>query len=188
MTVCCDIQPWVLGSDHCPVSARLSLSPLSPARPPAAATKFYPEFAGTQAKLSDFFSSRPQLAQPLQSKENAIKKRKVSTSGNKSKITNFFSTNEKKNVPEVSKDEALARLQESEAESPEKRPKSSNNNAKTAWGAIFRPPPPAPLCSKHKEEAVRRRVGKKGPNQGREFWCCARGEGRYGTLLPGQQW
>ena len=53
-----------------------------------------------------------------------------------------------------------------------------NNNAKVAWGSIFKPPPPAPLCTKHKEEAVKRKVTKKGANTGREFWCCRRGEGR----------
>ena len=33
------------------------------------------------------------------------------------------------------------------------------------------------------EPAVKRRVTKKGPNTGREFWCCARGEGKEGDPL-----
>lgn len=53
-----------------------------------------------------------------------------------------------------------------------------NEASKAAWGALFRPPPPAPLCSGHREEAVKRRVTKKGPNLGREFYACRRGEGR----------
>jgi AP endonuclease-2 len=50
--------------------------------------------------------------------------------------------------------------------------------SKAAWGALFKPPPPAPLCTGHSEAAVKRRVTKKGANLGREFYACARGEGR----------
>jgi AP endonuclease-2 len=50
--------------------------------------------------------------------------------------------------------------------------------SKAAWGALFKPPPPAPLCAGHSEAAVKRRVTKKGANLGREFYACARGEGR----------
>jgi len=35
----------------------------------------------------------------------------------------------------------------------------------------------APCCSGHKEPCVIRTVKKKGPNLGRQFWCCARPEG-----------
>ena len=102
----------------------------------------------------------------------AVKKPKTET---KSKITSFFVSKDPKpriektveyraNVTEVPKTLGSGQL--------------DNNNAKAAWGSIFKPPPPAPLCTKHKEEALRRKVTKKGPNTGREFWCCRRGEGR----------
>ena len=53
-----------------------------------------------------------------------------------------------------------------------------NETSRAAWGALFRPPPPAPLCPGHGEAAVKRRVNKKGPNLGRAFFACRRGEGR----------
>jgi AP endonuclease-2 len=55
---------------------------------------------------------------------------------------------------------------------------AKNCETKAAWGNIFKPPPPSPLCSKHREESLRRKVTKKGPNLGREFFVCRRGEGR----------
>ena len=48
------------------------------------------------------------------------------------------------------------------------------------WKMLMKGPPPAPLCKGHKEPCVDRVVKKPGPNQGRKFWCCARGEGKAG--------
>ena len=51
----CDIQPEVLGSDHCPVQAifTFKISPLD--KPPEWCTKNFKEFSGKQVKVSDFF-------------------------------------------------------------------------------------------------------------------------------------
>lgn len=45
------------------------------------------------------------------------------------------------------------------------------------WKNILKGPPPAPLCPGHNESCVLRTVKKKGPNYGRQFYCCARPEG-----------
>ncbi|KAM9751007.1 DNA-(apurinic or apyrimidinic site) endonuclease 2 [Menidia menidia] len=49
-----DIMPEVEGSDHCPVWGKLSCSPLPSSKPPPLCTRYLPEFAGRQQKLSRF--------------------------------------------------------------------------------------------------------------------------------------
>uniref|UniRef100_A0A1A8LH08 DNA-(apurinic or apyrimidinic site) endonuclease n=3 Tax=Nothobranchius TaxID=28779 RepID=A0A1A8LH08_9TELE len=52
--VAADIIPEVEGSDHCPVWARLCCSLLPSSKPPPLCTRYLPEFAGKQQKLSRF--------------------------------------------------------------------------------------------------------------------------------------
>lgn len=49
-----DIMPEVEGSDHCPVWGQLSCSLLPSSKPPPLCTRYLPEFAGKQQKLSRF--------------------------------------------------------------------------------------------------------------------------------------
>ncbi len=49
-----DILPEVEGSDHCPVWGQLSCSLLPSSKPPPLCTRYLPEFAGKQQKLSRF--------------------------------------------------------------------------------------------------------------------------------------
>ncbi|XP_063287569.1 DNA-(apurinic or apyrimidinic site) endonuclease 2 [Pelobates fuscus] len=48
------IMPEVEGSDHCPVKAFLKCHPLAASKCPPLCTKYLPEFAGKQQKLSQF--------------------------------------------------------------------------------------------------------------------------------------
>merc|ERR1719323_2941744 len=48
----CDIQPDVLGSDHCPVLATFKLRSQPAARPPDNCTKYFKEFSGKQVKTN----------------------------------------------------------------------------------------------------------------------------------------
>jgi len=182
----CDIQPEVLGSDHCPVLAQFKLGLISPAKPPDWCTKFFREFAGKQVKVSDFFTKgvkSDDLKRKFESTPEVSKKAKVET---KKKITSFFvPKNPKENKIQKTieqEKEILTEIKDQDSEWRENLPsfqnKTSNIAAKNAWGALFKPPAPAPLCTKHKEEALRRKVLKKGPNTGREFFVCRRGEGR----------
>ncbi|XP_072224105.1 DNA-(apurinic or apyrimidinic site) endonuclease 2 [Leuresthes tenuis] len=52
--VAADIMPEVEGSDHCPVWGKLSCSLLPSSKPPPLCTRYLPEFAGKQQKLSRF--------------------------------------------------------------------------------------------------------------------------------------
>lgn len=84
----CEIQPQIIGSDHCPVIAdfyesitkedgtteylwdkvnipgRSKDSNASPPEPPKLAAKFYPEFGAEQRLLSTFFGKKPAGTQP----------------------------------------------------------------------------------------------------------------------------
>lgn len=60
----------------------------------------------------------------------------------------------------------------SSKECPEKR-----KGEVALWKSILTGPRPPPLCSGHKEPCVLRTVKIKGPNQGRQFHCCARPQG-----------
>ena len=51
----CIIQPDVQGSDHCPVKGTLKWDVIPASKCPPLCTKFLPEFAGRQQKLSAFF-------------------------------------------------------------------------------------------------------------------------------------
>ena len=53
----CDIKPEILGSDHCPVLAEFGFDLISSPKCPLYCTKNFPEFLGTQQKLSKFFNN-----------------------------------------------------------------------------------------------------------------------------------
>jgi len=176
----CDIQPEVLGSDHCPVLAMFNITVKPSDKPPESCTKYFKEFSGKQVKLSNFFikTDKRSIPEDRSVAASPMKKRKLD---GKAKITSFFTSKnpklpstvicDKKNVIEVI----------SPAETNADKPSqivANNKTAKAAWGSLLRGPAPAPLCPRHQEEALRRKVTKKGPNTGREFWCCRRGEGR----------
>ena len=54
---------------------------------------------------------------------------------------------------------------------------SSNNKTVSAWKNLLGGLGPPPLCKGHKEPCVLRMVKKEGPNKGKQFYTCARGEG-----------
>ena len=133
-----------------------------------------------------------ETSEQTQSKKNRVEKKK---------ITSFFVPKPKKALCNDSQDVIIQKEQTKLDIAPngiEKAVKSTkdNSSAVTAWSNMFNKAAlVAPLCAGHSEACVRRKVlkvvetffnniknsqvNKKGPNTGREFWCCARGEGRY---------
>lgn len=179
----CDIQPEVLGSDHCPVLAKFNIK-ISPAsKPPEWCTKYFREFAGKQVKVSDFFTKGVKSGDLKRKHESTTEVSKKAKVESKKKITSFFIPKNPK-APKLVENEQENKTDFKEHYSecweslPNSQNKPTNIAAKSAWGALFKPLAPAPLCPKHKEEALRRKVLKKGPNTGKEFWVCRRGEGR----------
>lgn len=76
-----DIMPEVEGSDHCPVWGQLRCSLVPSSKPPPLCTRYLPEFAGKQQKLSHFFvkaeqnSSLPEKTKPLPGSQEEEEKR-----------------------------------------------------------------------------------------------------------------
>ncbi|THZ10063.1 apyrimidinic endonuclease [Aureobasidium pullulans] len=58
---------------------------------------------------------------------------------------------------------------------------------KESWQSLFRKPA-APLCEGHEEPCKSMQTKKKGENQGRSFWMCARPLGPSGNKEKGTQW
>ena len=157
-----------------------------------------------QAKLSNYFTQQgrdvkkdgkrklEETSEQTQLKKNRLEKKK---------ITSFFVPKPKKALCNDSQDVIIQKEQtkpDIATNVIEKAVKSTkdNSSAVTAWSNMFNKAAlVAPLCAGHSEACVRRKVlyevesffnniknsqvNKKGPNTGREFWCCARGEGRY---------
>ncbi|XP_070558542.1 DNA-(apurinic or apyrimidinic site) endonuclease 2-like isoform X1 [Ptychodera flava] len=258
-------MPDFQGSDHCPVKATLNCTIIAAKRCPSLCTKYMPEFAGKQQKLSAFFlpmSKKPATQekaassqshvppedkrtketklpvekesssgagkQPLKRnssnvKGGPVKKQKTTTDGktkHAGKIFSFFQR--KESTPKVAKPEGkyedrqscepsekglsedsiekvcpanntsstsndecstsqnldnssgASRLSQSSAEECEERKKSQA----AQWKNVLRGPRPPPLCKGHQEPAVLRTVKKSGPNYGKQFYTCARPEGR----------
>jgi len=188
----CEVLGEVEGSDHCPVLASFDLSLQPPEKAPKLATIYFPEFSGRQAKLSNYFTQQGRDVKKdgkrkleETSEQTQLKKNRVE----KKKITSFFVPKPKKALCNDSQDVIIPKEQTKPDIAPngiEKAVKSTkdNSSAVTAWSTMFNKAAlVAPLCAGHSEACVRRKVNKKGPNTGREFWCCARGEGREGDPL-----
>lgn len=79
--VAADIMPEVEGSDHCPVWGQLSCSLVPSTKPPPLCTRYLPEFAGKQQKLSHFFvraDQKPSLVTLPGSQEEEEKRENLS--------------------------------------------------------------------------------------------------------------
>ncbi len=155
----CDIDQELLGSDHCPVIANFKdIAAIPASKCPSFCTRFYPEFAGSQQKLSSYFTKEKRKLPIEVDKPVKIPKK------SQANIKSFFTASQDKT------EHFVDIVQEVDIE---KRVKTA-----TAWKSLMKGPPPAPLCKGHSEPSVLRTVKKKGPNCGRQFWCCPRGEGK----------
>jgi len=174
--VTCDIHPDIQGSDHCPVSAQLAFLGKNSVKLPALCTKYFPEFSGSQQKLSTYFNKTKPEKRKLESDPfpvPATGKKKVVVAQQKN-ISSFFI---KKTSQIIKKDETI-QIQETIMKDIKTDICENRQKAANAWKNVMKGPPTAPVCKGHSETCVLRTVKKKGPNLNRQFWCCAKGEGR----------
>ncbi len=173
----CDIHPEIVGSDHCPVAAvfHLKLQVPSPAylatAPPVCASG---NQGGRQKKISAFLQKRPN------GDISDLKDSKRSKQQRQTKLSSFFS--QSANSTGQSSKQALVSVTKSEEVEVSKASFKTEKDiaSQQAWKALLRGPRAAPLCPGHRAPAVLKTVSKKGPNCGRQFWSCARGEGKPG--------
>ncbi|EDO46129.1 predicted protein [Nematostella vectensis] len=112
------------------------------------------------------------------------KRAKTEKSTRQNTLLNFFGS---KNVTKASSPKCIVDIvtDKPSGEVTREDTKSNQNmllnpepySSVSAWKSILKGPPPAPLCPGHNEPSVLRTVKKKGPNYGRQFYCCARPEG-----------
>ncbi|KAM4018977.1 DNA-(apurinic or apyrimidinic site) endonuclease 2 isoform 2-T2 [Anomaloglossus baeobatrachus] len=199
------IMPEVEGSDHCPVKALMSCWPLAADKCPSLCTKYLPEFAGRQQKLSQFLvkkskdlevcagetkdsqsssagsensSARKRTTEKVH--VNNGKKAKPGPKGGQVNLLGFFK-------PVISKprtsdegknhstDENVKEVTTQRA--PTSGTQNGNQQQSAFWKTLLKGPPPPPNCKGHGEPCVLRTVKKAGPNCGRQFYVCARPEG-----------
>ena len=180
------VRTDVHGSDYCPVEISCNFEPIKCKKLPRSCTKYYPELAGTQQKLSQFLL-KPNEGRANQNDENFKRKNDENDFPQKKKQMNLksFFTNQKENSVTNTKENNDAETN-GKAQSLTDELKflkstniSTNNNSKE-WNFLMKKPKPPPTCRGHKEPCVLRTVKKKGPNLGRQFYSCPRGSGQKG--------
>ncbi|XP_008051649.1 DNA-(apurinic or apyrimidinic site) lyase 2 isoform X2 [Carlito syrichta] len=201
------LLPEVMGSDHCPVGAILSVSSVPAKQCPPLCTRFLPEFAGTQLKILRFLvplEQDPVLEKSVHSIQKALScKNKVRVRSTRSRPTQADSSRGQKNLksyfqpssshPQASPDLELPSLPGAlvtpktleeemmdkvvEEQTKASEAKDEKEVQTSFWKSMLGGPLPTPLCGGHKEPCVMRTVKKPGPNLGRHFYMCARPQG-----------
>ncbi|KAG0191830.1 Class II abasic (AP) endonuclease [Apophysomyces sp. BC1034] len=197
-----DIQPDILGSDHCPAYLELKeeisdcgvtrlrdlMQPSDP-EPSALLTTNWAEFSNQQKKLSTYFAAGTTVATP------------VATTPQRSKVQEHNRvlpkpsqpTRKRPNKPTDTRGQCSLQsyfLKKAKAETNIPAKPFSNvedtidssllddNNDnkqinKQVWSTLFTPRV-IPRCRTHNEPCTEHTVNKKGPNQGRRFYVCSR--------------
>ncbi|KAL4225909.1 DNA-(apurinic or apyrimidinic site) lyase 2 [Mactra antiquata] len=82
-----------------------------------------------------------------------------------------------KNKDEPTSNESQGSNSDSIVTTSQKLVKENSNETTSVWKNLLGGLGPAPLCKGHNEPCVLRMVKKPGPNKGKQFYTCARGEG-----------
>lgn len=189
------IMADVLGSDHCPVYAELSISFRAADKPPSLCSSYWPEFAGKQKTLSCFAvvkqDASKRLCEDKTQDGDLVKKLKLASGKEKSQkgdkqkklLSYFVKTDLAQNTS--CKDEPTAQPVHDFTDKEKLvfktvAPPPCTGLSKE-WKELLKGPPKPPLCNGHQEPCVRRKVKKEGPNFGKEFFVCARPAGSKGN-------
>ena len=162
----CDIIPKVMGSDHCPVMARFTFPDsfkevndyvlidckLTKGNIPA-----------TFSKLDTFFTAKKRTVET----ETVVEVVQVEKKMTKSKISDYFGAEKRFGETEgvisaVKPTEETITIQK------------ADTIQHSSLASLFNRPSTIPLCPVHKEPCKIAKVKKPGPNNGRNFYSCAR--------------
>ncbi|XP_066106098.1 DNA-(apurinic or apyrimidinic site) endonuclease 2 isoform X1 [Saccopteryx bilineata] len=201
------LLPEVMGSDHCPVGAVLSVSCVPAKQCPPLCTRFLPEFSGTQLKILHFLVHHKedpvfkQSALPL-SGQTQVRQNKARVRSTRPRPSQAGSSKGQKNLmnyfqPSYSCPQALPKLETPslgalatpkipedevmvkmvEVQAKASEAKDEKEVRALFWKSVLGGPLPMPLCGGHREPCVMRTVKKPGPNLGRHFYMCSRPRG-----------
>lgn len=172
----CSIMSDVTGSDHCPFSADIDFSCVSPSTTiPPECTIFYPELHGKQTSLSGLFSKRKvnlSVADESFNTGRHVKKRKTTCSSSAGAVQRqctqtklkFSVTCDTKQVTHVAPKQICAATTFSS---------KISSTSTVSVKSLLKGLPPPPLCSGHHQASSLKTVSKQGPNFGKRFYCCS---------------
>ncbi|CAO3612929.1 unnamed protein product [Mucor hiemalis] len=195
-----DIQPNIMGSDHCPVYADFTdnlIADYTQSTPPQEndfispllATNF-PQFSNQQKKLSNYFmKSLPSApnnnitslpAHTASASIPSVKRNSISSFPSNKKVKtkhtpaihSFFTPHKKPVSPSAVVEKAEENDSFINVDELISEAQTKEKTAK-AWTSLFIPPE-VPRCKVHNEPCLERTVSKKGPNIGRVFYICAK--------------
>ncbi|KAI5254662.1 DNA-(apurinic or apyrimidinic site) endonuclease 2 isoform X2 [Manis pentadactyla] len=169
------LLPEVMGSDHCPVGAVLSVSSVSAKQCPPLCTRFFPEFAGTQLKILHFLVHLEEDPVFKRSALHLSHQTQLSSSRPQASPDLDLPSLGTLVTPKTPEDEVMAKVVEEQAKASEA--KDERDIQTSFWKSVLGGPLPIPLCGGHREPCVMRTVKKPGPNLGRNFYMCARPQG-----------
>lgn len=172
----CGILSSVMGSDHCPVYIELDLSPMPDL---VVAEPRNLRVHTTQRSLVEFFSRKSESPgdQPSSNAEdkateaNAVPGSAKTKKCKVAKLSLFFEPISRPRPAEEDDTNLMAT-----ATLDEEMPEGTSRDDGPSWREIFKPKA-APLCRGHSEPCKLLTVTKRGANQGRKFYTCARGVG-----------
>ena len=137
-----------------------------------------PDVGAKQSSLKSFFTSnsKQEKKDTSLSVESSPKKPEYTVNTSFSK---YFSKDKsaENNHENEHKEDNVSNAASDNLVKEEKPKEISDNKTVSAWKNLLGGLGPAPLCKGHKEPCVLRMVKKEGPNKGKQFYTCARGEG-----------
>lgn len=139
-----------------------------------------PDIGAKQSSLKSFFTSnsKQEKKDTSLSVESSPKKPENTVNTSFSKYFSKDKSVENNHENEQKKDTISNAASDNSNLVKEEKPKAiSDNKTVSAWKNLLGGLGPAPLCKGHKEPCVLRMVKKEGPNKGKQFYTCARGEG-----------
>lgn len=162
-----EILSDIMGSDHCPVSAELDISDISPTLTvPRECTIFWPELRGKQEEITKMLKRR-EAGEPSIT-NNSKKPKLAGKTKNVPKQTKLCFQNvslktNKKSVPSIHLTAPVP---------PVIKPKTELRDGQVSAKSLLTGLPKAPLCSMHRKPSSLKTVVK-GPNVGRKFYVCS---------------
>lgn len=195
--VSAEVHAKYIGSDHCPVSADISLSIEPSQTVPLLCSSV--RYRAKQQKLTMFIKKGPNVSQKdifdtISTQTSKSTKPTVTNSSKKRKSENtlkgFVKQAKISERADSTGEEVLSQRssQDSKSQSQENKKQSSQTLVtKSDGGAAFlkkfsKGKKTKVMCTGHNEVTVLQTVKKEGENKGRKFYACARGVGAPGNI------
>ena len=182
------IHPEIMGSDHCPVSVAFTLKDSNTLVEgnnlmdlKKLAFYYHVNDNDGRKSIASFFKKAPPPITKDSSSSTMKKQQAARKPASSSRNISSFFKPVKRNIDELLNDDEIIEIVDSSSDGDAEaeatttdEPKSDPSDAAKAWKQVFQSKRAIPLCHGHKEPCKALKVNKKGVNQGRMFYMCAR--------------